>query len=292
MGNVFLNCFRNKFLKGGNDMTVYIEDCLIENFVVTFLILKNMNLFFKFKPSKCRTIFGCVLGALFAMLYPAFNFSGVLLTLLKLAVGVLIVCVVYSKNILSKYIIFMLFTAIYAGLNIAIYYLIYGTSQIYDNFATYILLLVLLVIYFVLSLCLKVIKKQATVDGFVYRVKILDAGKLVLTNAFLDSGNTLLDEDSTPILIINFNLFNKLYCDIDFADLLSKNFKSLKNPHYVKSGFASGGANILVFCVDEIQIELKSEAKTIKNARLGVSYSKFAKNFNCDMLLNLNVFNN
>lgn len=271
-------------------MTVYIEDCLIENFVVTFLILKSMCMFFKFELSKLRVVLSCLLASILATLYPLMSFNGLLLVALKLAIGVLIVCIAFKNKLLSKYVIFMFFTAIYAGLNIAAYYIIYGTVEIYDNFTTYILLALLLLIYFISNMALRLIKKQVAINNFIFKVKITDENNIVLTNAFLDSGNTLLDQDSTPIFIINLNLFNKLYSNIEFEDLLTKNFKSLKNPHYVKSAFATGGANILVFSVDELQIDINNAQKTVKNAKLGVSYSKFNKNFNCDMLLNINVF--
>ena len=271
-------------------MIVYIEDCLIENFVVTLLIIKSINLMFKFKTSRLRLVFACILGACLATIYPLFNLNGWLLTLLKLSVGFLIVATSYKQNLFSKYVIFMVCTALYGGLNVATYFLVYGTTEINDNFATYILLAFLWVIYFLIVKCIKIIQKQAVINCFVYKVKITDGKTIIFSNAFLDSGNTLLDEDSTPILIINYKLFNKLYCDIQMTDLLMKNYKSLKSPHYVKSGFASGGAKILVFCVDEVQIMAKDTSKTLKNAKLGVSYAKFSKNFNCDMLLNINTF--
>ena len=271
-------------------MVVYIEDCLIENFVVTFLILKSMCLMFKFTISKVRLFTACILASILATIYPLFYLSGILLILLKLCIGVIITAIAFNDKIFSKFIMFMIFTAIYGGLNVAIYYIIYGAITINNNFPTYILLIMLLAIYYLVSLCIKVIQKQAAINNFVYKVRILDDKNQVETKAFLDSGNTLLDQDSTPILIINYSLFNKLYSDIQFDDLLTKNFKTLKNPHYVKSAFASGGANLLVFCVDEVQIDINNSFKILKNAKLGVSYAKFNKNFNCDMLLNINIF--
>lgn len=271
-------------------MVVYIEDCLIENFVVTYLILKSICLMFRFKLSKTRLFLACTLASILSTIYPLFYLSGVLLIVLKLCIGVIITAIAFKDKIFSKFVIFIIFTAIYGGLNVAIYYLIYGTVTINDNFPTYLLLIMLLIIFYLISLCTKLIHKQATICNFVYKVKIIDDDKNISTNAFLDSGNTLLDQDSTPIFIINFNLFNKIYSDIQITDLITKNFKSLKSPHYVKSSFASGSANLLVFCVDEVQIEVNNINKTIKNAKLGVSYAKFNKNFNCDMLLNINAF--
>ena len=273
-------------------MTIYIEDCLLENFVVTFLIIKCVSAYFKLNVKKCRLIISCILGALIATFYPMLLINNFLLIVLKLCVGILITLVAFdSKNFLAKYLAFMFFTALYGGLNILVYYLWYGTINIQENFPTYVLLLLLLIIYYFVISILKFAKKRFTISNFIYSVKIFNNETTILTNAFLDSGNTLLDQDSTPIFIINPKLFNKLYKDISFSDLLTKNYKNLKEPHYVKSQFASGGGKILVFSVDIIQIIENNQVKTeIKNAKLGVSYSKFSKNFNCDMLLNICAF--
>lgn len=273
-------------------MTVYIEDCLIENFVVTYLIIKCVCLCLKLNIKKSRLFASCIFASIIATFYPLLRVSLLLLTLFKIFTGVIIVILVFdTKNFLAKFLLFLFFTALYGGLNIICYYMIYGTIYIKDNFPTYILLLFLLLMYFLITQCLNFAKKKLAISNFIYNVKIVNDGKEIFANAFLDSGNVLLDDDSTPIFIINVKLFNKLYKDISFSDLLTKNYKSLKYPHYIKSSFATGGGKLLVFCVDSVKIldnnNLKNE---ISNARLGISYSKFDKNFNCDMLLNICAF--
>jgi len=272
-------------------VTVYIEDCLIENFVVTFLILKGVAAFLRLNIIKWRLIIACLLASILACLYPLFNLKGFLLIVFKCAVGYIIVSFAYSgKNIVAKYILFIFLTALYAGLNILVYYLVYGTVQIYDNFPTYVLIGLLLLIYYLTNSLIGLLKKNVVLAGFVYKVTLVTETKQVHTDAFLDSGNTLKDQDSTPILIINFNLFNKLYSDISFEDLLLKQYKNLIEPHYIKSGFANGSGKILVFTIKKATIIVNESIKEIKNAKLGLAYSKFNKNFNCDMLLNVNCF--
>lgn len=273
-------------------MTVYIEDCIIENFVVTFLVIMCVNASLKAKTNKLKVIIACTFASASATFYPLLGLNGFLLFLLKACIGILIVAIVYSsKNFLAKYLAFMFFTALYGGLNMLTYYAVYGTLNVVDNFPTYILLGILLTAYFVIKMSIKYAQKKFVISNFVYNVKITNNGDTFCINAFLDSGNALLDEDSTPIFIINATLFNKLYKNISFSDLLVKNFKNLKEPHYVKSCFASGGANILVFSVERVQIcENSKITKEFTNARLGVSYAKFAKNFDCDMLLNICAF--
>lgn len=274
-------------------MIVYVEDCLIENFVVTFLILKCVCLCFKLKLNKIKIIFACLFASTVSVLYPLVQINNVLLVVLKLSVGFIIVAIAFDKNnIVAKYITFVFFTALYAGLNILFYYFLYGSLEVYDNFPTYVLLGLLLLIYFLTKQCICLARKKLTISNFVYKVKIKHQGKTIEASAFLDSGNTLTDNDSAPVFIINSKLFNKLYKNISISDLLTKNFKNLSNPHYIKSGFASGSGKILVFSVDSVEIiEINNVKKfEITNAKLGISYSNFNKNFNCDMLLNINMF--
>ncbi len=273
-------------------VVVYVEDCLIENFVVTFLVLKCVCLCFKLKENKIRIFGACIFASIISVLYPLVQLNNILLVVLKLSVGFIIVAIALSREyFLAKYISFVFFTALYAGLNILIYYFTYGHLDVYDNFPTYILLGLLLLIYFLTKQCINLARKKLTIANFVYKVKITHQGKTIETNAFLDSGNTLTDTDSTPVFVINSNLFNKLYKNISLSDLLTKNFKNLNNPHYIKSGFANGSGKILVFSVDHVVVETNNIKKIeITNAKLGISYSNFNKNFNCDMLLNINMF--
>ena len=234
-----------------------------------------------------------IFAGLVATIYPLINFNGIILLVFKLCFGVLIIYIYSGKEkMLAKYVTFMVLTSLYAGINILVYYLTYGTLNITDNFATHVLILIMYITYYLFNSCLKLLKKNLTIYSFVYNIIIKNNEDEVLDTAFLDSGNTLLDaDDNMPIFIINFKLFNKIYKNIEIDEILAKNYKNLKNPHYVKSGFASGGAKILVFTVDQLNILSKTPI-TINNAKLGLVYSNFNKNFNCNMLLNINAFCN
>ena len=278
--------------KGLHFLIVYIEDCILENFIVTFLVIKCVCASFKLRTKKTRLFLACLIGSLLATFYPLLNINGFILVAFKLCVGVIITIVAFdSKNFVAKYFAFIFFTALYGGMNILIYYLAYGTLNITDNFPTFVLLGILLLTYYLILLVLSFAKKKLAISNFVYYVKITNDNKEYSIRAFLDSGNSLLDQDSTPIYIINSKLFNRLYKDVTLADILTKNFKTLKNPHYVKSSFASGSGKILVFSVTKVQIMQNGQIINEANdARLGVSYSKFSKTFDCDMLLNICTF--
>jgi len=273
-------------------MLIYIEDCLIENFFVTMLLLLTIKRLYKDKTNKTRLIFSSIFGSLIAVLYPIFNLYGVLLIIFKVFCGAIIVCMAFSKSrILAKAICFAFLTAMYGGINIFVYDMVNETTLVDDNFPTYIVLIMLYSIYYFSIKLIKLYEKQKTIANFVYEIEVSDNGKIIKDTAFLDSGNVLVDYDYMPIFIVNFNFFAKLYQDITFEDLLTKNFKNLKSPHYVKSCFASGKSKILVFSINCLKIHDLDKIIQINNARIGISYSRFDKNFNCNMLLNANAFN-
>jgi len=272
-------------------MEIYIEDCIIENFLVTFLILKSMQKFFKFQITKFRIIFASFIASVLSVTYPILGYNGIFLTIFKLFIGLLVVCVaIKDKKIISKYLVFLLMTSAYAGLNFLVYYIAYGTINVNDNFPTYILIFLIMLFYYLTTLIFTFLNKKLTISNFVFEIKICNNGNEYFLSAFLDSGNCLLDNDLTPVCIINFNVFNMLYKNINLDDLILKNFKDLKNPHYIKSNFASGSSKMLVFKVDVLKINLQERNIIIKNASLGISYSKFNKNFKTDVLLNINSF--
>jgi len=273
-------------------VTVYIEDCLIENFVVTFLILKCVTKLFKSQTSKPRLWLACIFASVVACLFPLLHLPNGVMIICKILVGVLIVAIAFKNKMLASFVAFLLFTALYAGINLLVYYFAYGTLNVTDNFPTYILLAILLVTYYFITSCVKLFKKNMTINCFVYEVKIVNGGQEYFVQGFLDSGNTLLDQDSTAICIINFKVFNMLYKHISLENLLAKNYQGLTDPHYVKSKFASGGANLLVFTVDKMWIKINNQQRQFANAKLGLSYAKFGKNFGADMLLNINMFVN
>lgn len=273
-------------------MIVYIEDSIIENFLVTLLLLLSLDKIFKTQTKKYKLILVSILAGVISTFYPLISLGGWLEILFKLCVGVIIVCAYSSKErLLAKYITFIFLTALYGGINILVYYFVYGTANIANNFPTYILIGLLFLIYYLFCSLINLMQKNFAIANFVFKVEIFNNNQKYCEIAFLDSGNTLLDnETNTPIFIINLKLFNKLYKNIKMEDLLLKNYKELKEAHYVKSGFASGSGKILVFTIDKLEIIYTNKNITINNAKFGLSYSKFNKNFNCNMLLNINAF--
>ena len=275
-------------------MIIYIEDCLIENFFVTLLLLLPTKELFKDNSKFYKLCLASLFASIVSVFYPLLYLHGFILIAFKLAIGILIVCIALSKNkITVKCFVFMLLTSMYGGLNVLIYSFIYDSYIIEDNFPTYILIIMLYAFYSITMGLIKSINNKKSILSFVYEIEITNDYKSIKDTAFLDSGNILCDNiDNSPIFIINYCLFKKLYKNISFTDLLTKDYKNLKNPHYVKSTFAGGSGKLLVFSVDLLKILTIDKKIQINKPKFAISYIKFNKNLNCNMLLNAQVFCN
>ena len=119
-----------------------------------------------------------------------------------------------------------------------------------------------------------------------YEVEICENQTIVKTSGYLDSGNVLCDPSTnSPIVVINYKLFNQLFKNITPIDVLKNNTRHLKNAHYIEVSTVSANSKMLVFCVDKLILGLPDGKKEISDAILGLTKNSF-KHINCDLLLN------
>ena len=271
-------------------MTVYIEDVLFENFLVTYLILIIVYMLVGQSQSKIRHILASVLGGAVALLYPLINISSVLLTLLKCAIGYIICLCAYKgtqKRQFLFYVLFLFTTAIYGGINLMISFAVFGSFDS-GKLPTILVVFVLMVVTYLLKQCQKTLYKKKNILNFVYDVVIKNDDKVVKARAYLDTGNVLVDPSANkPVALMGYKVFEKLcknYCAIN---LITQNTNGLKNGHYIKVKTATGEDNILVFLVDSIEIKNSKQKICIKNPMFALSKVKIT-GLDCDVILNAN----
>lgn len=271
-------------------MVVYIEYVLLNNLLVTFMLLFCTNVLLKEKNNKKRVLFACVFGAGMALVYPLIGLSGVLNLLLKLLIGFLISVIGYGGKTLKKqfahYTIYMFLTAMYGGVNLMIYYSIYGDFSCTKTLPLPIIIFSVFVISYFIKQIYKVLYQKKQLSKFVYNIEICENNNKVETTGYLDSGNILCDpKTNLPIIIINHKLFNRLFKDFSPINLLTNQIQNLKNAHYIEVGTVTTNAKMLVFCVDKITLKMPQGNKDICSPVLGLSQNSF-KHLCCDVLLN------
>ncbi len=274
-------------------MTVYIEDTLIENFLITFFIINIIFGFLREKKSNLRVCFASCFGAIISLIYPLISTSSFFVVLIKFGVAYVITLIAYNNNKLKKqiffFLMFMAITAIYGGINLMIYYSIYGTFSSSHKLPTIVFILLLFIITFVLKQFEKVLYKKKTINNFMFDVVICKDKKIIKSKAYLDSGNILCDPISNkPIILVNFKIFEQIYDDYSMQDLLTKNVSKLKDGHYVKVKTATSVDTILAFSVDCLKIVQKNKTTTIQSPMFALSKVNIS-GFDCDVILNSKI---
>jgi len=191
-------------------MTVYIEYVLIDNFVIDCLLLKYAYLLTGVKTKSFRLMLSALFGAVFALLYPLLQNGGILFSLLKLALGMLLVILgAPFKSVKKAYIttvVFYLLTFALGGTITAI------TTTFNVSSSETLISLIVLPAYLLLT-CLgeviKVIYRRKNVENFSYEINLTLGDKSVKALGFLDTGNNAFFKDS-PMIFCPLHIFNRL----------------------------------------------------------------------------------
>lgn len=271
-------------------MIVYIEDTIIENFLVTYLIEQIVFSFIKHKKSNIRIWLSCAFASIIAIVYPLLQLNNLLMMILKFLIGFIICLIAYKgKNIKSQmlyFVMFMFVTSIYGGMNLFIYFAIYGNFESSHKLPTVFIVFSLLAITYLLKQCQKALYEKKKIHNFIYQIEILNNGEVIKTNAYLDSGNILQDDKTQkPVILVNYKIFEKINKNYSVQNLLMKKFEGLKNGHFIMVKTATSNSQFLAFSVDELKVFFNSQIKVYKNPTFALSKVKIT-GFDCDVILN------
>lgn len=247
---------------------------------VNFLIIKLSSAFLR-ENSQNALLTALILGEI-GILFPQI-FVGLIGKILLIFGSSFIVTVIcfkcYSvKDFARVYAVFIVTTFVFGGGMQAI-------KNIFGNFPVFLVIVFAASIYTISYLATKSVQRKNRIKNFCYQVKVKDNGREFVDEGFLDSGNMLYDNiTKKPVILIDFNLFHKLYSNIPFSSLITKTIdkSSIKNGHYIKINSIGSKTNILAFTIDELII---GNDKKYKDAVVGLSLSGFEKSFGKSMLL-------
>lgn len=265
-------------------MEVIIEEAMFVGVALNFLIIK---LSAKILKRRARlSLLSALVGEIIALFAPLYNLSAFLRLLLSLLSALLMLSISFDFISIKKFSllvgVFLLTSFVFGGACEAI-------KTFAGSFPIFIVAVVGVVIYLIISVVQGAVFRQKQRGKFVYKVKIKDRDCLIEEEGYLDSGNVLYDAVSgLPIMLITFEIFNKIYSGISLSKFLTKQYSlsSIKNGHYMKVNSVGKGCNILVFSVDEVVV---GKEKTFQNAMLGLSFSGFEKSFGKNILLHCDM---
>lgn len=236
---------------------IYIDELIILNFIIDFLILKTTSKILKLNVTTLRIIFSSLFGEI-SLLYLFVNLNNLELTIFKLLIGVIMNLIAFSYNDLKEFIkrliYFYMFSFFLGG---TLYYLKIESLVKYQYYLLLIPIIMNILKYFTYNL--------KNIISLRHKVTIyLKNGKVLYLNGYMDTGNTLKEPYSNKnVIIINKNINENFFL---------VPFKTIDNSSLIKC-----------FKPKKVYIDGLGERKDIV---VGISNKKF-KGFNC--LLNYNL---
>ena len=264
-------------------MQIVIEYSLLINFLINFFIIKSVGYVYKIRPK--FIILASLVGASIAVALPYFNlkvWANIVVTmLLALAINLCCFDVKPLKKFLLTCLSFLGITFLFGGACFAVQSRFGGISLVA-------VLLICAVVYIIASFIFKHNNKVRRLAAFVYDVEIDANGQRIVEEGYLDSGNMLYDPIvKKPIVLINFEVFSKIYKDISYLSLFVKKVpvEKLEKGHYIKINSVACSSSILVFNAKSLVLKSAKEEKTFHDVCLGISLSGFEKSLGKNVLL-------
>lgn len=236
---------------------IYIDELIILNFIIDFLILKTTSSILKLNTKTSRLIISSVVGEI-SLLYLFINFNNIELILFKLLIGVIMNLISFGyinlKDFIKNLLYFYMFSFLLGG---TLYYLKIESLVKYKYY--------LLLIPIIMNILKKLAYNLKNIIKLRHKVTIyLKNGNILYLNGYMDTGNTLVEPYTNKnVIIINKDIKEKFFL---------VPFKTIENSSLLKC-----------FKPKKVYIDGIGERNDIV---VGVTNKKF-NGFNC--LLNYNL---
>lgn len=204
-------------------MIIYIEYVLVNNFIIDFLLLKTTFLITGKSKKLKRLFLTCILASVVALVFPLINLHQVLISLLKICLGIVMLLVsnTYSNNreMLINLFIFLTLTFVLGGAIFFIYSLI-GVSG-GSEFLVATIIIPCYVIIRVVKGVISYIYRRKNIEQVIYQTEIFISGKKFLARGFLDTGNNVYYQNS-PVIICQKKFIESVFSSVEFYKKLRK----------------------------------------------------------------------
>ena len=273
-------------------MTVYIEYVFASNFVFDFALLFALTKISKVNVSKKRLVFATLTGTVIAIVLPLVNLGVVLSILAKLCLSV---CIIFAlggyktkKQFFSMLILFWSLTFGMGGVLVGIYFLTDTNFALQQDLSVVsdsplpLFVAGLIVFFFLTKTVVAYVNGKKAKAGFEYDVTVFVGDARFVAKGFLDSGNSLCDNQTgLPVVIVTSKKMKEFFA-YQLSHLVDKTCL-LKQVHYISFGTLSGDTQkMLVFMADRVEV-----AGCEKQVMIGIANKKIS--FAYDLLLNVNM---
>ena len=261
----------------GDYMKIYLDLIFLLNFSFDFILLLCVSIILKRNIKIKRLIFGTIIGSLSTFLL-FFKISGLELFLIKVVISILMILISFSfknikytlKNMEYLYIVSIILGGFLYFLNIEFSYKHEGIIFYHKGLSINVLFLIVLS-PIILYLYIKQLKEFKNNYSYYHKIDIYYKDKIIKLNAYLDTGNKLVDPYlKRPIIVINKNEIKEKYID----DYILVPIDTLNN-------------HTLLKCINVDKIEIDNQIIN-KKVLMGLTDKKI-KMEGIDCIIGLNV---
>ena len=285
-------------------MSVYIEYVIIDNLVINSLILLCVKKTLNLNTKWWRILLSALLGTTVAVLLPLLNlFSGAEI-IIKIFLAVIMVLILSSylrmKDFVFSLLLFLIYTILLVGACM-VTLLTFGTSLEALSAGGYDISVPLGILLAIVSLYVTVIiyiarflSRRRDLFPYLRKIKIVLSGREFFFDAFVDSGNRLIDtKTGLPVIILSIKALEKYFSSEEIEALMltnGGNIKLFRNVHKCFFNTISGEAKkMVVFEADKLVIFEGAHEYTTNRFIVGVTYKKFKDIVNYECLLNVSI---
>lgn len=176
---------------------IYIDELIMLNFIIDFLILKTTSSILKLNTKTSRLIISSIVGEI-SLLYLFVSFNNIELTLFKLLIGIIMNLISFGyinlKDFIKNLLYFYMFSFFLGG---TLYYLKIESLVKYKYY--------ILLIPIIMNILKKLTYNLKNIIKLRHKVTIyLKNGNVLYLNGYMDTGNTLVDPYTNKnVIIIN-----------------------------------------------------------------------------------------
>lgn len=270
-------------------MTVYLDIVFIENVLMNYIIMFGTGLIQKVKLKNTRIIISSVIGAVYAIIAYLEIIPIYSNVIMKILLSAIMNYIAFNpqniKKMLKSILLFYLISFATGGCALALLYLIAPQSVTFKNgmlIGTYPIKVTIIagaIGFLIIQYSFSINKRRIKNKDFICTLKIKICGKIIETNAFIDSGNKLKDPlTNKPVVIVEKRI-------VDNAIDINKNYLENNKGGEIKIRiipFKSIGKQngiLMGIQAEYIEVKFEEEKSIINDVIIGMYDKSINKNY-------------
>lgn len=266
---------------------IYIDVLIILNLYVTFFLIKATSCFLHLKTQNFRIFCGSIIGGISSLVILLPELNALLNVTIKAAIAFLIVLSVFGFGKLQYYLkntlIFFMINIIFAGIMLLLWFFSAPLGMQFNNGVPYFdisffTIVISTAISYIILRVFRSVADQRELFEKKYILQIENGGKIAITSAIADTGNSLVDYFSgLPVIIVSADILSGSVS----SEILSFKVDDLQHVEnlpeklrVIPYSTINGSGYIAIIKADKLTISDGKNCKCV-NALIGISNEEF-----------------